>query len=1490
MYDEAKFGGVVLNLGVWALVVMTGAVPAFSQSIISTYAGRDWIFAGDGKAALPAPLGWLDGLVYDRGGNLYFGDASNHMVFRVRDGRLEVVAGNGFAGSSGDGGPARNASIDNPRGLAFDEDGNLYIADAAQHRIRRVTPAGIISTYAGTGSAGFGGDGGPAARAVLSNPGSLVYTRAGQLLIADRDNYRIRVIGRDGFIRTIAGLGRDASSGDGGPATLAAIRPFALLSAPDGSLYFSEYSGQRVRRIAPDGVISTIAGNGTRDYSRNNVRAIESPLRDPAGLALDAAGNLYIGEFNGYRILRVDPAGTLRHIAGTALVLPTQEGPALQRPVGAPLSLLLTPAGEILYTDVQCECIGKVAGDSIRLHAGGAGYLNTEDGTPATLGYFAVPTGLTFDASGNLYVADTGRATVSRIAPDGLLTRYAGLPPGGCCFDGRPAREGLLSGPRGIAFDALGQMYISEWSGHRIRRIDTEGVIRTIAGDGQPGFAGDDGPASRARLSQPSDIAIDAEGGIVFADYGNRRVRRIGPDGIIRTIAGDGQDRYFGDRGPATAASFRRPLGLAITADGSILVADTVDSRIRRIATDGTITTIAGTANFGFSGDGGPATEARINSPGSIAIDAGGNIFFIDRGNNRVRRIDTAGIITTFAGTGRSALAGDGGRATDASFVDLQLGIAVDPGGRVFVSDWGSARVRVIEQSAAAIGLPQEPIRLTLSQGDVSGPQDLHVAATRAGVPVTLAANAPWITIDDSNVAAPASVQFTVSARSLAPGTYNGTIQASSTVAAPAAVGVILTVTAPQPPRLSVSPPQITQSLEIPNTAQARIRVTNAGSGTLRFAAAPRFEGTGGWMNVSLSGVNVTLGAGESSEVPVVFDTRNLAPGTQTGSVVITAAGLPDQVVRVTLQVTQQRRARILLSQAGYTFTAVAEGGTPQPQNLGVLNEGAGELTFAARGITLSGGDWLRVTPDSGRVDRPLRDVAFLDVGIDPGGLAPGEYYGRVEVTAGPADNTPQIATVLLKVLPAGSAQVPEVRPAGLVFISEEGTNPGSQTIRVTNLKGGNTGFVSGPLTSDRGPWLRYSPDVGATTTEEPASMVVQPEHRALGPGVRTGAINLLFTDTGETRSVRVLSVVAPRGTANANKENLRFLGSCPGATLRMQHLSLENSFVAVAGEPTDVRVRVIDDCGTPLTPDTAPNPLVSMNADTGDEVRLVHVQNGEWRGTWRPRAAREPATVAISILAGDLRTPAEILLRTGRVLAGGSMPVVRSGALRHSATLQTDVPVAPGHLISLLGAGLAEREETASSLPLPQALNDTEVLLGGRRLSLLYTSSGQINAQLPYDLPANTEQQLYVRRGVTLSVPEKFVIAAVQPGIFTVNQQGFGQGIIVQPDGTTVADTANPAARGSEVIIYCSGLGAVTPEIPAGEAAPNPGPRVVAPLQVTIGGRSATIVSATLSPGVSGRYEVRVRVPNDTPTGNEIPVVLRAHDRVSPTVTMAVR
>lgn len=1463
---------------------------AWSQtaSTISTFAGRDWIFPADGKLGLQAPIGQIDGLAYDRDSNLYMADMTNHMVFQLRpDGSLKVFAGNGIRGSSGDGGPARNASLTSPRGLAFDVAGNLYIADYGECRIRRVTPGGVISTVAG-GVCGFSGDGGPANLARLQGVIGLAFNSTGILYVADYGNARIRAITPDGRIRTVAGNGRAGFSGDNGPALEASISPRYLLVAPDDSLIISEWNNNRLRKLSANGTIATIAGTGNSEWPVENRPAVQSSLRTPAGLAMDREGNLFVAE--AYDILRIDTNGIVHIFAGNRTVGQSSTGPALTTPIGTPQPLALSPAGELVYSDTRYETVGAVSDGYVSRLAGDRGSWGfVPDGTPASLAYLLGPQGLAFDRSGNLFVSDYGRNVIGKIAPDGSYSRFAGSGPGGIGLIGASARDARFWGARSIAADASGQVYFSSSVGF-IWKIDAAGKLRLVAGTGELGFQGDGGTATQARIGFPGDLAFDSEGGLIFADPDNRRIRRIDTNGIIRTIAGDGQDRYFGDGGPAVQASFRQPLGVAVMRDGSIVVTDFVDNRIRMISPNGTISTIAGNGQAGFSGDGGAASLARLSGPGSVAITPEDQIIFIDRNNRRIRRIDGR-VITTVAGNGVRANSGDGGLASQASFMSLLFGLAVDASGRVFVSDQDAGRVRVIQQVGTSLSFVSQPIIINVSQGMDATPWPLTITANRPGVPVTISSDVPWLGVEQPVLTTPALVNVLASARMLVPGTYRGLLIANSPVATPTSIQVTLNVTAPSPALLNVNPTEITRTLESPLSDQAIIKVTNAGGTPARLSAGIRFDNIGNWMNFSSALASNSLGAGESVQVPVTFQTRALSPGTYSGAVVFTLEGQPEQAVRITLQVTQQLRPRILLSQIGYTFTAVALGGTPAPQNLGVLNEGSGSLTFDARTVTLSGGAWLRVSPDGGDVARALQDVTFLDVAVEPQGLEPGEYYGRVEVTAGAADNTPQIATVLLKVLPPGSAQVPEVRPAGLVFISEQGADPGSQIVRIANVAGNDVSFVSGPLTSDRGQWLQYSPDVGAPSADEPANIVVQPEHRQLAPGVRSGTINLLFTNTGEARAVKVLSIVAPRGSANIEgKPGQRFLTGCPGATLRIQHLTLDNSFVAVAGEPTDIRIRVIDDCGTPLTPNTAPKPQVSITADTGDDVRLVHVGNGEWRGTWRPRTAKNLATVAVSIIAGDLRTPVEIVLRTGRVFDSGLIPVVRSGALRHSATLQTEVPVAPGHLISILGNGLSNKEEAANTPPLPRRLNDTEVILGGRPLSLLYTSSGQINAQIPYDIPSNTEQQLYVIRDRTLSVPEKFVIAAAQPGIFTVNQQGFGQGIIVLPDGVTVADTKSPAPRGSEVILYASGLGAVTPAVEAGEAAPNPPPRVVAPVQVTIGGRDAPLLAATLSPGVAGRYEVRVRVPADSPTGNEIPVILKCTDRTSQVVTMAIR
>lgn len=312
----------------------------------------------------------------------------------------------------------------------------------------------------------------------------------------------------------------------------------------------------------------------------------------------------------------------------------------------------------------------------------------------------------------------------------------------------------------------------------------------------------------------------------------------------------------------------------------------------------------------------------------------------------------------------------------------------------------------------------------------------------------------------------------------------------------------------------------------------------------------------------------------------------------------------------------------------------------------------------------------------------------------------------------------------------------------------------------------------------------------------------------------------------------------------------------------------------------------MVDDCGTPVTPQTVPNVKPVAYIVGLGEIKLSHLGGGLWSGTLKPLSASStPVDVNV---AWNVDNQVIVGGRTGTVREVSRTPIVQSGSLRHSASFVTGAPVAPGQLISILGGNLADREARVNAPPFPVQLEQTEVLLGGRALPLLFTSGGQINAQIPYDLASDVQHQVVVRRGNTLSVPEQFVVAQAQPGIFTVNEQGFGQGFIQRPDGR-VADAGNPARKSENVVILCTGLGLVTPLLAPGSPAPATPPSVVAPVQATIGGRAATVVSATLDPGSAGRYRVVVTVPPDAPSGGQVPVVITAAGRSSETVTMAV-
>ena len=310
--------------------------------------------------------------------------------------------------------------------------------------------------------------------------------------------------------------------------------------------------------------------------------------------------------------------------------------------------------------------------------------------------------GIALGPDGQLYGSSCLAARVYRLVGDHELDVVIGS--GGSGFDtgfvgdGGPATEAQVSCPAGVTFDAAGDLLLADHSNNRVRRVDSNGVIETIAGSGEAGsnrgmYGGDGGPATSGFLQEPTSIAVDAMGNLFISDRDNNRVRKVDTSGIITTLAGDGTDAFGGDGGPASKAKMDDPAGIAVAADGTVYVADSNNRRVRKIDPEGIITTIAGTASGGDTGDGGPASKATFDDPEAVALDADGNLYVSD--GPVVRVIDPNGRISRFAGTGVAGTSGDGGPATKAQLMAVSS-IVVGPGGEVYLDDVDGHQIRKV--------------------------------------------------------------------------------------------------------------------------------------------------------------------------------------------------------------------------------------------------------------------------------------------------------------------------------------------------------------------------------------------------------------------------------------------------------------------------------------------------------------------------------------------------------------------------------------------------------------------------------------------------------------------------------------------------------------------------------------------------------------------------------------------------------------------------
>lgn len=582
--------------------------------------------------------------------------------------RISTVSGSDWVG---DGGPAVEALLTQAEGVAVSPDGDMYVADAAESRVRKVSPNGVIRTVAGTGTSGFSGDGGLAVSAQLQSPYGLALDREGNLYVADLGNGRVRRVGSDGRILTLAQF----------------VAPRNLAIDAKGTLYVSDFTRHRVYSVDPAGNIGVIAGTGVAGYSGDGGPAANAQLSFPAGLAVDGEGSLYIADSQNNAIRKVSQG-----IIQTVIRWPSPTGVAIRD--GSPF---------------------YIAAGSLILRMFSNGY---SDQLPVAARDVAIaPDGTLYAASGNF---------VRKILPQGLVLIAAGGgdPAHGDHGDAALAR---LNQPSGAAVDALGNVYIADQGNHRIRRVSATGEITTFAGTGEAGSMGLGGPARQAMLHTPAAVSVDPTGTVWIADTGNKRICAVTPQGqlvpvrnniAVTSVISDGAGTVYaadergvilklsGDVAIEVASGLRSPRGLALDGTGNLYFTETDAARVRRITPDGQMADLA------------PGTW---KVPRGVAVDSSGNLFVADSGRQQILRVDPDGSAMAVAGNGWPGFSGDGGPALAAQFRS-PWDIAAGPGGRLYVADLENNRVRLLQPADAIAPEPVLLAQVVNAASQLAGP------------------------------------------------------------------------------------------------------------------------------------------------------------------------------------------------------------------------------------------------------------------------------------------------------------------------------------------------------------------------------------------------------------------------------------------------------------------------------------------------------------------------------------------------------------------------------------------------------------------------------------------------------------------------------------------------------------------------------------------------------------------------------------------------
>ena len=552
---------------------------------------------------------------------------------------LAVFAGvpSGIGTADGTGAAAR---FNEPAGVAVHGAGNIFVVDNWNHTIRKITPSGVVTTLAGTANISGSADGGAAA-ARFYYPSGVAVDGAGNLFVADSANFTIRKITPNGVVTTLAGSAGLLGSADGTGAAARFDSPCGLAVDGAGNVFVAD--NYTIRKITPSGGVTTLAGLADSQGSADGTGAA-ARFNGPSGVAVDGAGNLFVrdSDYNTYTytIRKITYAGVVTTLAG----------------------------------------MGRSAGSADGTGAA-ARFSYTDPGLSSSFG----PTGVAVDGAGSVFVADTDNDTIRKITPTGVVTTLAGTARLYGSADGAGAAASF-GRPQGVAVDGVGNVFVADTDNNTIRKIEPSGVVTTLAGPGPlSGDVGADGTGAAARFDRPFGVAADETGNVFVADGS---IRKITLAGVVTTLAGSAE--LFGSAdGTGAAARFYSPSGVAVDGAGNVFVADTGNNAIRKITPAGVVTTLAGSAD-------GTGAAALFNGPQGVAVDGTGNVFVADTGNNAIRKISTSGVVTTVVGVAAAVSAGNFPGPLPASIVS-PVGVAIDAStGKLYITLQDAVMVAVL--------------------------------------------------------------------------------------------------------------------------------------------------------------------------------------------------------------------------------------------------------------------------------------------------------------------------------------------------------------------------------------------------------------------------------------------------------------------------------------------------------------------------------------------------------------------------------------------------------------------------------------------------------------------------------------------------------------------------------------------------------------------------------------------------------------------------